>query len=445
MKCSCHLILSILTAAMLAICHLPAWAGHTIVDGQLADSHIYPGTVHDYKIYVPDGYDGHSPASLYVGLDGILCRAPQVMDSLMATGDMPVTIGVFLQPGLIKDAAGNVLRYNRSNEFDATDHTFAAFLEQELLPRIEATVLPDGRRIMLSHNGSDHMIFGLSSGGIAAFVAAWHRPDLFGRVFTGVGTFVAMRGGNDLQALVRKSEPKPLKIFVQDGTQDAWNPLFGHWYEGNQLMASALKFAGYDVDCDWSDTGHNVRRATEIFPQVMKWLWQGWPASIHPRHTGNDLLASLLVDNAQWHETQHPTVTPQPVGAVYPDSSLMVMPQAGSNYLLQYVLIEGRPQHGQRFYWLHTYDNSQLLVGPMAFDGNGNLWVVTNAGIQICDQNGRVRGIVALPPHCPAATIIAITIDNGLVTLHTDTSSHSRHLNVTPATSGTRPPSQGQG
>ena len=227
-------------AAILMVMAFTMQAGHSLIDGVLEHSDIYPGTVHTYQVYIPDQYDGKRPAALYIGLDGVLCNAPQVMDSLIAARKMPRTIGVFLQPGLITDAEGTVLRYNRCYEFDSTTGLFADFLEKELLPAVEQMNTPRGKPIRLSRRPQDRMIFGLSSGGIAAFNAAWHRPDLFGKVFTGVGTFVAMRGGNDLQALVRKTEPLPLRVFIQDGSNDAWNPLFGHWYEGNQLLASAL-------------------------------------------------------------------------------------------------------------------------------------------------------------------------------------------------------------
>ena len=96
-------------------------------------------------------------------------------------------------------------------------------------------------------NPDDCAVFGASSGGIAAFTLAWHRPDMFHRVFSAAGSFVSMRGGHNLHALIRKTEPKPLKIFIQDGSEDAWNPLFGHWYEGNKILVSALEFAGYDI------------------------------------------------------------------------------------------------------------------------------------------------------------------------------------------------------
>ncbi len=259
------MIKRLLFILILAVAALTARAGYVLIDGTLEKSEIYPGTVHTFQVYIPDKYDGKRPAALYVGLDGVLCNAPQVMDSLFAAGKMPCTIGVFLQPGVIKAKDGTVLRYNRCYEFDNTTEVFARFLETELLPAVEQMTTKKGKPIRLSRQPQDRMIFGLSSGGIAAFNAAWHRPDMFGKVFTGVGTFVAMRGGNDLQALVRKTEPLPLRIFIQDGSNDVWNPLFGHWYEGNQMLASALQFAGYDVQMDWSDGGHNVKRSTEIF------------------------------------------------------------------------------------------------------------------------------------------------------------------------------------
>ena len=431
----------------LVLVTLTASANHTLTDGNYTspDDGLYPGTERDFQVYVPEQYDGTHEACLYVGLDGVLCNAPQVMDSLIAIGKMPVTIGVFLQPGVIKDAEGNVLRYNRSNEFDATDATFARYLETELLPKVEMMLTPDGQTIHLSHRGCDRMIFGLSSGGIAAFTAAWHRPDLFGRVFSGVGTFVAMRGGNDLQAIVRKSEPRPLKIFLQDGSNDAWNPLFGHWYEGNRMLATALEFAGYDCQFDWSDGGHNVKRSTEIFADVMTWMWSDWPNVIPVGTTQNDFLAQLLIPGEDWQKTNAQSSGNGMQGmTVSADCTLMVTSEPGTNYLWQYIIKNGKPENGQRFYWLHSYDNSILKIGAMTFDGNGNLWVVTNAGIQICDQNGRVRGIITLP--CDAAIITDIIIGNNHIALvTTGNNDYIRRFNVPIPKAGVKPKSQGQG
>ena len=435
-----------ITLTILAAMFLNMAAEHALIDGSLEQSVIYPGTVHTFQIYVPEQYNGKHPAALYIGLDGVLCNAPQVMDSLISIGKMPCTIGVFLQPGLIKDKDGTVLRYNRCYEFDSTTGDFATFLETEVLPAVEAMTTPKGKPIRLSRNPQERMIFGLSSGGIAAFNAAWHRPDLFGKVFTGVGTFVAMRGGNDLQALVRKTAPLPLRVFIQDGSNDVWNPLFGHWYEGNQMLASALEFAGYEVQCDWSDGGHNVKRSTEIFPQVMEWMWRDWREPFTVGTTHNDFLMDLLsVEDKGWERIGNGTPGKPVTKIIYPDlTNIAMIPDTPGNAVWQYILREGKPTYGEPFYWLHNDDNSQPLdIQTITFDGNGNLWVATSSGLQICDQNGRVRAILRMPQ--AIERVNQIVISEGCVWLHTDSGDWKRCFNVTAPSLGTRPVSQGQG
>lgn len=437
------MIRSLCTIVAIVVSTFVAGARYITLTDSLTASEIYPGTTHTIEVTVPDSYDGSLPAALYLGLDGILCRAPEVTDSLALAGQMPVTVCVFLQPGVIRDSDGRVLRYNRSNEFDAIDPRFAAFIATELLPAVERMELPDGRRLRFSANPADRMIFGLSSGGIAAFAAAWHRPDLFGKVYSGCGTFVPMRGGNDLQAIVRKHEPRPLRIFLQDGYSDTWNPLFGSWYEANRMLASALEFAGYDCRFDWAPGGHSVRRTSEIFPEVMKWMWRDRNTCV-ASGTGNDLLAPLLEGDSGWEP-----VTVSSCGgaarseAVYPDGSVAAATVSGSNRLMQYICgADGERMCGQPFYWLHAYDNSLLTVCDLEFDSDGNLWVLTSAGIQICDQNGRVRGILALP--CAVSEGSRLCIEHGAAVLESGGKAYRRRLHVAPATPGVRPRSQGQ-
>ena len=433
---------------MWALPAVAAVAAHVVLTDTVRDSGLYPGTTHEVTVTVPDAYDGTRPAALYVGLDGPLCRAPQVMDSLMDRGAMPVTIGVFVQPGVVRDSAGQVLRYNRSNEFDMIDDRFVTFLDSELLPVVERLVTPDGRPVRLSDRPQDRCIAGLSSGGIAAFMAAWWRPDLFGKVFSGVGTFVAMRGGNEVAALVRKAETRPVKVFLQDGTRDVWNPVFGHWYEGNRLLASALDFAGYDLRADWSDGAHNVARATAIFPEVMTHLWAD---EARPRPSGNTLVRRLVEGQSrEWRQLDDcvgDIPRPGDPPAVYPDGTLAVKVVEGDNNLWQVVRDgDGTWRHAQRFYWLHTVGNRLLDIGAMAFDGEGQLWVATDVGLQVCDQNGRVRAIFDLPRHFNASQFATLTVEpRGIVLTTWDGARWGRDFNVVAPRRGVRPASQGQG
>ena len=435
-----------------------------IITGEWTDSKIYPETRREWKVYVPVQYDGTTPACLLVGLDGILFNATTVMDHLIASGEMPVTIGVFVQPGVSYDAEGNVLRYNRSNEFDRTDGTFAAFLETEILPMVEGLVTPDGRPVRLSHNPDDRAITGASSSGICAFTAAWERPDLFHRVYSSVGTYVAMRGGNDYPAYIRKCEPKPLRIFLQDGMKDAWNPLFGEWWEQNLLMESALDFAGYEEIAHWDRGGHSIWHGTRMFPDAMRWLWKGWPAPVKAGESRNDMLQSLLGTGkdreAGWQEIpagelpkavrrrlEHP-VTSLP----YPSGKLAVSTEPHSNWLLSSLIgPDGKRTATEQFFWLHNPENETAGNGPdgavacdLAFDTLGNLYAATPFGVQVCDQNGRVRAILTLP----SRRIDALCFTGRTLYVRSGNRYFVRTLKHTawnPEDGFITPPSQGQG
>ncbi len=402
------------------------------VEGILDGSAIYPGTTHSYIVTVTDNYRPGEPAGLYIGLDGVLMDAPAVIDSLSAKGVIPPMISVFLQPGVVKAGDGEVIRYNRSNEFDAIDGRFASFLETELLPAVGELKMPDGRPMVLPSKPEHRMIMGLSSGGIAALTAALRRPDLIGKVFAGCGTFVPMRGGEQIQALIRKTEPAPLRVFLQDGYRDTWNPLFGSWFEANLLVNSALEFSGVDVAHDWADGVHSVSRATQIFPEVMLWMWRDYPAAPATPKSENSTLKNLLVDGSTWTEqpsgdTHRPTVS-----LSCPPMKIHVEYQPGSARLLQSVLdtATGERLYTQPFYWLHSLENDDAGVADMAFDAEGNLWVLTRDGLQICDQNGRVRAILRLP--VAGAPFKGFEIGKGNVTLYGHGCSFTRPFNVSP-------------
>jgi sugar lactone lactonase YvrE/enterochelin esterase-like enzyme len=264
-------------------------------------SKIYPGTTRDYWIYVPAQYKADAPACVYVQQDGIRFAAPAVFDNLINRKEMPVTIAVFVAPGVLKTADANTAldRFNRSYEYDGLGDAYVRFLLDELLPDVETKRTTDGRAIKLSHDGNDRAIGGESSGAIAAFTAAWERPGAFSRVFSAIGTYVDLRGGLRYPTLIRKYEPKPIRIFMQDGSNDL-NIYGGDWWMANQTMERALTFAGYEVEHAWGDGGHNGKQSTMIFPDAMRWLWKDWPKPVKGGPTANPTLASILIPGEAW-------------------------------------------------------------------------------------------------------------------------------------------------
>jgi sugar lactone lactonase YvrE/enterochelin esterase-like enzyme len=262
-------------------------------------SKIFPGTVRDYWVYVPKQYDPARPACVYVGQDGVQYNAPAVFDELIHQKEMPVVVGVFVMHGRVKAPSANALdRFNRSYEYDGLGDSYARFLLEELLPEVEKKTTADGRPVRLSHDGNDRAIGGASSGAICAFTAAWERPDAFRRVFSAIGTYVGLRGGNNYPTLVRKYEPKPIRVFLQDGSGDL-NLYAGDWWMVNQEMERALTFAGYEVNHAWGTGGHDVKHATQVLPEATRWLWKGWPAPVKAG-AGSSPLQDILIPGEDW-------------------------------------------------------------------------------------------------------------------------------------------------
>ncbi len=239
------------------------------------NSTIYPGTARDYWLYVPQQYNSSTPACLMVFQDAMHYLSPDVnvpivFDNLIHKGEMPVTIGLFVMPG---DIGPGMPVYggtdNRSIEYDSMDDTYSRFLLEELLPEIE-------KEYRLVSDPAGRAICGISSGGICAFTVAWHRPDAFSKVVSHCGSFANLRGGHQYPFLVRKTAPKPIRVFLQSSTHD-FNLIFGNWLLATQQMASALDYAGYDYQLVIGEGGHTLKHGGAIFPDTLRWLWRGSP------------------------------------------------------------------------------------------------------------------------------------------------------------------------
>lgn len=243
----------------------------TRVTGRLPESTIYPGNSHDYWIHIPAGYDPAAPAPLMVVLDGDTAderfHVTRIVDNLSSRGELPAIVSVFVSPGPLGPGApfyGG--EGNRSVEYDSVGDTFARFLLEEVLPEVS-------RRVHISSDPDRRAIFGISSGGAAAFTAVWERPDQFRKVLSAVGSFADIRGADIYPKAIRRTEPKPLRVFLQAGTNDL-DTFFGSWYIANQDMAAALEYAEYDYRYVAGVSGHGHKHMAAILPDALRWLWR---------------------------------------------------------------------------------------------------------------------------------------------------------------------------
>src|SRR6266487_70482 len=276
---------------------------------QFTESKVFPDTTRDCWIYIPAQYDGSKPAALMVFQDGGGYvsetggqRVPIVFDNLIAKGEMPVTIGVFINPGNRNapdsSAAGANNRSNRSFEYDSLGDAYARFLIEEFLPFVTQKF-----GVKLTNDPELRAICGMSSGAICAFTVAWERPNSFRKVLSQIGSFTNIRGGNVYPSWIRKTERKPIRVFLQDGSNDL-NNLHGNWPLANQGMASALRFMGYDHKFVLGDGSHNARQGGAILPDALRWLWRApepLPAPLTKDNLkGDDALVKVLPPEGGW-------------------------------------------------------------------------------------------------------------------------------------------------
>jgi enterochelin esterase-like enzyme len=252
----------------------------TVSDHVWSTSRVFPGTNRRYWVYVPAQYTPSQPASLMVFQDGHAwvdpggeIRVPVVFDNLIHRAEMPVTIGVFVDPGIFRAELPARLGWdpkpeNRSVEYDALSDAYAQFLLTEILPIVQEAYV-------ISDDPDQRAIGGMSSGGICAFTVAWQRPDQFRRVLSYIGSFTDIRGGHRYPDIIRETEKKPLRVFLQAATRDInWNAPTLNWFSANLMTAAALAERGYDLRFVLGDGGHDPNHGGAILPDALRWLWR---------------------------------------------------------------------------------------------------------------------------------------------------------------------------
>ncbi|MFO1499231.1 MAG: alpha/beta hydrolase-fold protein [Verrucomicrobiota bacterium] len=263
-------------------------------------SQVFTNTTRHYWVYVPAQYDPAKPAALMIFQDGHAFarlegdyRIPTVFDNLIYRREMPVTIGVFINPGHTPEQQESSLQEwgdrvnNRPTEYNELNDHYAKLIVNELWPALK-------KEYNISDSPEDHAIAGASSGAICAFTVAWQRPDQFRKVISTIGSFTNIRGGHVYPDLIHKTERKPIRIFLQDGANDnrgkrrdgQYDPE-RDWYAQNLKMAAALTEKGYDVNYCWGVGTHSNKQGGAIMPEMLRWLWRDYPRPDDPLDDSN--------------------------------------------------------------------------------------------------------------------------------------------------------------
>jgi len=267
-------------------------------------SNVYPNTTRHYWLYIPAQYDPATPACLMIFQDGHAFlsptgnyRIPTVFDNLIYRREIPVTIAVFINPGHTPDQQEASDKNwgdgttNRKIEYNALDDRYSKLITEELLPLIT-------KQYNISPRPEDHAIAGASSGAICAFTVAWHRPDQFRKVISTIGSFTNIMGGHVYPDLIRQSDPKPIRVFLQDGLNDnrgqrkgskSYDPNWD-WHRQNVRMAQALTDKHYDLNYTWGIGTHSNKQGGAIMPEMLRWLWRDYPRPDDPKDDSNRTL-----------------------------------------------------------------------------------------------------------------------------------------------------------
>jgi len=246
-----------------------------VTDFVFRDSKVFPSTKRRIHLYVPSQYDAKKETAVMIFQDGHTYvnakgefRVTTVFDNLIASGDMPPVIAIFIDPGHKGDSIPKSPweNNNRSFEYDTLSADYATFVIDEILPLVE-------KDYNLTKDPEMRAICGTSSGGICAWTVAWERPDAFRKVASSIGSFTNIRGGDAYPGMIRKTEKKPIRGFFEEGIEDLDNE-HGNWPLGNMSMEAALKFKSYDYKYVWGKHGHSGKNMGAIFPDAMRWLWR---------------------------------------------------------------------------------------------------------------------------------------------------------------------------
>ncbi len=367
----------------------------TVTHSVFKTSKIFPGTERDVWVYVPKQYDSKIPAAVMVFQDGGgfqsregQFRVPVVFDNLISSHQMPVTVAIMVNPGTVPAANANSLpRYNRSHEYDGVTDDYARFLQEELLPEV-------GKSLNLTKDPAGRGLCGASSGGICSFIAAWEHPEWFSKVVSFVGSFTDLQGGNTYASAIRKYEPRPIRVVLQDGSADQ-DIYSGVWFLGNTDVAMALKFAGYEYQFVTGTGGHNGEQGGQILPDALKFVWKDYPNQVPRPFNVRQPVMEVVKPGETWKD-------------ITPAGSTITGLTSGADGTVHIVTAAGT---------VHTVTaDSALQESHTTVPGAGAVATLPDGGIAIAEPSH--RRIVKLGKDGKLRTLATGVIASSLVAAH---------------------------
>jgi len=248
-------------------------------------SHPAPYT-RKVAVYVPRQYVPGTVAPFIVGTDGPDPLLFSVLDTVIAQHQVPVMVAISIGNG-----SGDAQGSERGLEYDTMSGAYAEFVEKEVLPLVEAQA-----HVKLTHDPNARATMGGSSGGSCALIMAWYHPELYHRVLTYSGTYVNQQWPSNLQTphgawefhehLIPESPAKPLRIWMEVGDHDLFNPNIMRddmhdWVLANEQMAKVLAAKGYHYQFVFARNAAHVDRAVrqQTLPEALQYLWQDYSSS----------------------------------------------------------------------------------------------------------------------------------------------------------------------
>jgi hypothetical protein len=245
-------------------------------------SHPAPYT-RKISVYVPKQYIPGTPAPFIVGADGPDRALFTALDNLIAGKKVPAMIAISIGNG-----GGDAQGSERGLEYDTMSGRYAEFVEQEILPLVEKRC-----DVKLTKDPGARATMGGSSGGSCALIMAWYHPELYHRVLTYSGTYVNQQWPANAEtphgawgfheALIPNSPPKPIRIWLEVGDRDNFNPNTMHdgmhdWVVANENMARVLAAKNYHYQFIFArNAGHTDRNVKQqTLPEALTWLWQDY-------------------------------------------------------------------------------------------------------------------------------------------------------------------------